>query len=287
MIRVGALTKNRHLNFVFLERVEDACKKDQGKFPEPPKVILSCSDAKEKGIIRYKWPSKDEVSSALLTGTEEVLCLKSYKKTFHSVRAINMKRNPKKCFFAVKEELFLRHAYHHEGSSILFLRIRKHKCGIVGQKREEAISHLLCQQGIARGQVLSKPENLGSVARWAFELGMHKIEFKGRNFIKGQILTDLLAETPSDPNEEKIKKRRKQTRTLKDQSRMESVYRGQPQACWLEWNDVGESGFFEVDGGFNGEDFLLGDGGFNLQGFLDSNVSMVDEGSFVASIRKG
>ncbi|GJU98934.1 reverse transcriptase domain-containing protein [Tanacetum coccineum] len=42
-------------------------------------------------------------------------------------------------------------------------------------------------------QVLEKPEKSGRVAKWAIELGGHEIEFKGRNLIKEQILTDFLA----------------------------------------------------------------------------------------------
>ncbi|GKA05002.1 reverse transcriptase domain-containing protein [Tanacetum coccineum] len=53
-------------------------------------------------------------------------------------------------------------------------------------------------------QVLEKPEKSGRVAKWAIELGGHEIEFKGRNSIKGQILTDFLAETsPTKREEEK------------------------------------------------------------------------------------
>ncbi|GJX48983.1 reverse transcriptase domain-containing protein [Tanacetum coccineum] len=46
-------------------------------------------------------------------------------------------------------------------------------------------------------QILAKPEKLGRIAKWAIELVEHDIEFKGRNTIKGKILADFLAETPS------------------------------------------------------------------------------------------
>ena len=52
-------------------------------------------------------------------------------------------------------------------------------------------------------QILSKPEKSGRVSKWAIELGEHEIEYKGRNSIKGQILADFIAETPSEPSKDK------------------------------------------------------------------------------------
>nr|GEU75396.1 putative reverse transcriptase domain, ribonuclease H-like domain protein [Tanacetum cinerariifolium] len=45
-------------------------------------------------------------------------------------------------------------------------------------------------------QILARPEKSGRIAKWAIDLGEHKIEFRGRNSVKGQILADFLAETP-------------------------------------------------------------------------------------------
>ncbi|GJT27645.1 reverse transcriptase domain-containing protein [Tanacetum coccineum] len=49
--------------------------------------------------------------------------------------------------------------------------------------------------------LLSKPEKLGRVARWAIELGEHEIEFKPRNAVKAQILASFLAETKKEDKE--------------------------------------------------------------------------------------
>ncbi|GKA95379.1 reverse transcriptase domain-containing protein [Tanacetum coccineum] len=49
--------------------------------------------------------------------------------------------------------------------------------------------------------LLSKPEKSGRVARWAIELGEHGIEFKPRNAVKAQILTNFLAETKKEDKE--------------------------------------------------------------------------------------
>ncbi|GKA25573.1 reverse transcriptase domain-containing protein [Tanacetum coccineum] len=50
-------------------------------------------------------------------------------------------------------------------------------------------------------QILARPEKLGRIAKWAIELGEHEIEFRGRDSVKGKILADFLAETPSKKEE--------------------------------------------------------------------------------------
>ncbi|GJV13641.1 reverse transcriptase domain-containing protein [Tanacetum coccineum] len=50
--------------------------------------------------------------------------------------------------------------------------------------------------------ILTRPEKSGRIAKWAIELGEHKIKFRGRNSVKGHILADFLAETPSAEDKE-------------------------------------------------------------------------------------
>ncbi|GKA04746.1 reverse transcriptase domain-containing protein [Tanacetum coccineum] len=50
-------------------------------------------------------------------------------------------------------------------------------------------------------QILARLEKSGRIAKWAIELGEHEIEFRRRNSVKGQILADFLAETPSKEEE--------------------------------------------------------------------------------------
>ncbi|GKC19827.1 hypothetical protein Tco_1021977 [Tanacetum coccineum] len=52
-------------------------------------------------------------------------------------------------------------------------------------------------------QILARPEKLGRIAKWGIELEERDIEFKGRNNVKGQILADFLAGTPSAESNEK------------------------------------------------------------------------------------
>ncbi|GJR35988.1 putative reverse transcriptase domain, ribonuclease H-like domain protein [Tanacetum coccineum] len=53
-------------------------------------------------------------------------------------------------------------------------------------------------------QALASPEKSGRIAKWAIKLGEHDIEFKGRYFVKKQILNDFLTEIPSE-EDDKIK----------------------------------------------------------------------------------
>ncbi|XP_022040129.1 uncharacterized protein LOC110942665 [Helianthus annuus] len=48
------------------------------------------------------------------------------------------------------------------------------------------------------GQILSKPEISGRLAKWAIELGGHNLVYKPRPTIKGQVLADLATEIPAN-----------------------------------------------------------------------------------------
>ncbi|GJV90795.1 NYNRIN-like protein [Tanacetum coccineum] len=49
-------------------------------------------------------------------------------------------------------------------------------------------------------QVLLKPKYSGCIAKWAIELGEHKILYKPRSVVKGHILADFLAKSPTINN---------------------------------------------------------------------------------------
>ncbi|GKC69824.1 reverse transcriptase domain-containing protein [Tanacetum coccineum] len=66
-------------------------------------------------------------------------------------------------------------------------------------------------------QIITRPENLGHIAKWVIELGEHEIEFRRRNSIKGKILADFLAETPSKKDKE-IKNRESKRKELEPES---------------------------------------------------------------------
>jgi hypothetical protein len=45
-------------------------------------------------------------------------------------------------------------------------------------------------------QVLRRPELSARLAKWAIELGGLEIEFKGRNAVKGHVVSDFMTEIP-------------------------------------------------------------------------------------------
>ena len=44
------------------------------------------------------------------------------------------------------------------------------------------------------GDILHNKEPNGHIIKWAVELGMYSIDFRGRQTIKSQVLTDFIAE---------------------------------------------------------------------------------------------
>ncbi|KAI3688002.1 hypothetical protein L1987_81708 [Smallanthus sonchifolius] len=63
-----------------------------------------------------------------------------------------------------------------------------------GTKKGGSNSHLLRQQSLNWPR--DKPELLGRLAQWAIELGAHRLTYKPRLAIKGQVLADFVSEIP-------------------------------------------------------------------------------------------
>ncbi|GJW76133.1 reverse transcriptase domain-containing protein [Tanacetum coccineum] len=103
------------------------------------------------------------------------------QETFDKLRAINMKLNPRKCSFGIVEGPFLGHFITKQG-------IKANPSTILTDKPIK--------------QILARPEKSGRISKWAIELGEHDIKLRGRNSVKGQILADFLAETPSAESKE-------------------------------------------------------------------------------------
>ncbi|GJV40953.1 reverse transcriptase domain-containing protein [Tanacetum coccineum] len=61
--------------------------------------------------------------------------------------------------------------------------------------------------------LLMKPKKSRRVARWAIELGEHKIEYKPRNAIKAQVLADFMAETHEEDEEEDFQNHEDKTKS--------------------------------------------------------------------------
>ncbi|XP_021999661.1 uncharacterized protein LOC110897017 [Helianthus annuus] len=62
------------------------------------------------------------------------------------------------------------------------------------------VIHVLTNYNI--GNILTRPEILGRLAKWAIELGGHNVVFRPRPAINGQVLADFLTEVPDDKDRE-------------------------------------------------------------------------------------
>ncbi|GJW76473.1 hypothetical protein Tco_0138155 [Tanacetum coccineum] len=105
------------------------------------------------------------------------------KETLDGLRTIIFKLNPKKCSFGVEEGIFSGYLITKQGIKANPLKVK----AILDLQPPKSISEI---QNPNRKLVALNP-------KWAIELGEHEIEFKGRNPVKGRILADFLAETPS------------------------------------------------------------------------------------------
>ncbi|GJW07954.1 hypothetical protein Tco_1570377 [Tanacetum coccineum] len=71
-------------------------------------------------------------------------------------------------------------------------------------------------------QMLTSPEKLGRVAKWAIELGEHDIEFGERGFRKTQILKDFSIETPPEEGQKAVIRR---VDTRKEGPKLENIWK--------------------------------------------------------------
>ncbi|GJZ94650.1 hypothetical protein Tco_0666853 [Tanacetum coccineum] len=120
---------------------------------------------------------------------EEMLA--DIKETLDGLRAINLKLNPKK----YKTLPFMRTLKSCTSGKMVQWTTEADEAFRRMKELLEALPTVLSDKPIK--QILARPEKSGRIAKWAIELGKYEIKFKGRNSVKGQILADFLAETPS------------------------------------------------------------------------------------------
>ncbi|GJT29465.1 hypothetical protein Tco_0909740 [Tanacetum coccineum] len=129
-----------------------------------------------------------------------------------------MKLNPKKCSFGVEEGPFLGHLITKQGikvnpskvKAITDLKLLKTLKEMQNLNKKLAALRKFLLKGSGKSlpflkaleSCTARPEKSGRIAKWAVELGEHDIEFKGRSSVKGQILADFLAKTPSAENKD-------------------------------------------------------------------------------------
>nr|GEV36086.1 reverse transcriptase domain-containing protein [Tanacetum cinerariifolium] len=128
---------------------------------------------------------------------EEMLA--DIKETLDGLRAINLKLNLKKCSFGIKHFLLCEHLKAAQVKKMVQWTREADEAFRRMKELLEALPMYISDKPIK--QILARPEKSRRIAKWAIELGEHEIEFRGRNSVKGQILANFLAETPSKEEE--------------------------------------------------------------------------------------
>nr|GFA76532.1 reverse transcriptase domain-containing protein [Tanacetum cinerariifolium] len=119
MISMDNQTPKRKLVKESVSKAREEQKKLKGTSQKTPKGILSCTDAKERIVVKEKYPKQTIVIGKQLPTNfnmklqEDMLV--DIKETFDKLRANNMKLNPSKCSFGVEEGLFLGHLITKQG----------------------------------------------------------------------------------------------------------------------------------------------------------------------------
>ncbi|GJZ06390.1 reverse transcriptase domain-containing protein [Tanacetum coccineum] len=176
------------------DRLKEGQKKIKETIPEATKNVLSCADAKEKIMINDKHPEKTIVIGKQLPTSFkrklQDLMLNEYKH----IEPVKQKKRglaPEQHKAAFKEV--------DELTKASILREVKYQTWVAN------LVMVLTNKPIKK--ILARLEKSRQIAKCAIELGEHDIEFKGRNYVKGHVLADFLAETPSVEGKDiKIKK---------------------------------------------------------------------------------
>ncbi|GKC47883.1 reverse transcriptase domain-containing protein [Tanacetum coccineum] len=166
--------------------INKACPKDCYPLPDINQKVESLS---RRNLKAY-------VDDMVIKSVSKEDMLIDIQETFDKLRAINMKLNPKKCSFGIKEGPFLGHLITKQGIKAASSKVK----AISNLTSPKTLKEIQSLNGklISLSRFLSK----GWVAKWAIELGEHDIEFRGCNSIKGQVLADFLAEMPSVEGED-------------------------------------------------------------------------------------
>ncbi|GJU67849.1 hypothetical protein Tco_1254108 [Tanacetum coccineum] len=170
------------------------------------------------------------VDDIVIKSRTEQDIIKDIEQNFSTLRMINMKLNPKKCSFGMEEGKFLGYIVTSEGiranpektkgchghaltknsqadaipkwetgspqlwteaAEAAFLEMRK----LVSE-----LPTLTTPKKAQSGQVLNNSGASGRLAKWVDELGAYGITYVPRVAVKGQVLADFLADTPTEIN---------------------------------------------------------------------------------------
>ncbi|GJZ81631.1 reverse transcriptase domain-containing protein [Tanacetum coccineum] len=150
--------------------------------------------------------------------------IRDMEERFKTLREINMKLNPKKCAFGMREGTFLGYKVDADGlRSFPFFKTMK-KCTkksdfqwtaeaemafkrmkqliaelpmlVTRKEKEELIMYLAAVKEAISAVLMTKKDE--KLLKWRFKLKEHDIQYKPRTSVKGQILADFIVERPED-----------------------------------------------------------------------------------------
>ncbi|GJW54171.1 hypothetical protein Tco_0098256 [Tanacetum coccineum] len=200
--------------------INKACPKDCYSLPEIDWKVDSLSDFKlkcfldaYKGYHQIQMAKEDKHKTAFHTPKEIGRNMEAYiddmviksmdeedmladiQETFERLQMINMKLNPKKCSFGMEEGQFLRYIVSKQGIKANPVKIQ----ALTSLERPKTIKEDASKKGFTWTREAEKAfEEMKRTVRWAIELGEHEIEYKPRNTIKAQFLTNFLADTQEE-----------------------------------------------------------------------------------------
>ncbi|GJX26245.1 reverse transcriptase domain-containing protein [Tanacetum coccineum] len=122
--------------------------------------------------------------------------VRDIEETFKNLKEINMKLNPKKCTFGVKEGTFLGYTVNTKGLKVcldkvdVVLSLPSPKCLKDVQKLNGKLASLNSQPHNTAGRYQVR-SNRG-LQKWSIELGEYAIHYRPKVSVKGQILADFI-----------------------------------------------------------------------------------------------
>nr|GEU48020.1 reverse transcriptase domain-containing protein [Tanacetum cinerariifolium] len=111
--------------------------------------------------------------------------IRDIEETFKTLKEINVKLNPNKCTFGMREGMFLRYKVNADGLKVCPDKVKAAHSIIV--IIDQSMKHML-----------SNPEVTIRLLKWRFDLKEHDIHYRLRTSVKGRILVDFIMERMED-----------------------------------------------------------------------------------------
>ncbi|GJR60903.1 reverse transcriptase domain-containing protein [Tanacetum coccineum] len=148
------------------------------------------------------------VDYLVIKSRKEQEVIRDIEETFKTLKEINMKLNPKKCTFGMREGMFMGYKVNADGLKVCsdkvgaILSLTSPKCLKDVQRLNRKLASLnrfISENQLhSNGKVDTCSEVTGKLLKWRFELEEHDIHYRPRTPVKGQILADFIVERLED-----------------------------------------------------------------------------------------